>query len=265
MRLWEVSRKVDNILTNEYLESLPRAKYASFDYERPDKPSGCFQGTRTAIIKLITDWITGTDPTAPRFFWLNGIAGIGKTTVACTIAGHMQNLGLLGGHFCFSRRGEAQLRNPALVLPTIAYQLARFDPEFGRRITAALEADPEAPYASFKQQLDRLIINPLKDLDRDPERVVLIMFDAFDECEARGAKEILQLLVAALPSLPFFLKIFITSRPELHIRSVLIPATGVRMTALHDIETSVVGSDILLYLQHCLRTLGEERGLPPIG
>lgn len=256
-----MSRKVETILTNQFLESLPRAKYASFDCERPDKPSTCFEGTRTAILKLITDWITNPDPTAERFFWLNGIAGIGKTTVACTIAGLMQNLGLLGGQFCFSRRGEAELRSPALVFPTIAYQLARFDAEFGRRITAALEADPEAPYSSLKQQLDRLIINPLESLDRDPERVVVLIFDAFDECESRGAKEILQLLVAAIPSLPFFLKIFVTSRPEHHIRSVLIPSNNLRITALHDIETSVVKNDILLYLRDRLQKLGEDRGL----
>lgn len=260
VHLWEMSRKVRTVPTNQFLEGIPRAKYAGFDSERPDKPSTCLEGTRTAILQNIVDWITETDPAAPQLFWLSGIAGVGKTAVACTIAGLMQNLGLLGAQFCFSRRGEAELRDPALVFPTIAYQLARFDREFGRRITAALEADPEAPYASLKQQLDRLIVRPLKDLERDPKRVVVLVFDAFDECETRGAKEILQLLVAALGSLPFFMKIFITSRPVHHIQSILMePWTKVRSAAL---EISVAKGDILHFLRHGLHKLGEERGLP---
>lgn len=265
-----MSKKTQKVLINQSLEALPRAKYASFDCERPDKPSACFQGTRTSILKLITDWITDPDPAAARFFWLNGIAGVGKTTVACTVAKLMQDLGLLGGQFCFSRRGEAELRNPALVFPTIAYQLARFDPEFGRRITAALETDPDAPYAALKEQLDRLIVKPLAGLERDPKRVVVLIFDAFDECESRGAKEILQLLVAAIPSLPFFLKVLVTGRPENHIRSVLVPAANapgskLHITALHDIEASIVKGDILLYLRDRLKRLPEELGqdLPP--
>lgn len=263
VRLWGMSRKVEATPTNQYLEDLPRAKYAGFDSERPDKPSTCFEGTRIAILKLITDWITDFDPKAPRFFWLNGIAGIGKTTVACTVTGLMKNLGLLGGQFFFSRKGEKELRDPELVFPTIAYQLARFDPEFGRRITAALETNPEASYASLKEQLDRLIINPLTGLDRDPNRVVVLVFDAFDACDARGAKEILQLLVAAIPSLPFFLKVLVTSRPERHICSVLAHANSLKTIALHNTETSVVRNDILLYLRHRLRELGGDHGLSP--
>lgn len=261
----EVSSNLKTAVNNEYLKGLPRAKYASYNCERPDRPSSCFKGTRVPILRSILDWIGDASPDSPRFFWLNGIAGIGKTTVARTIAEELDDQNLLGGNFFFSRRGEAELRNPAIVFPTIAYQLARYNPEFGRLITAALEADPEAPYASLKQQLDRLIVKPLSAVERDPARVVVVVFDAFDECEARGAKEILQLLLAAMPSLPFFLKIFVTSRPEHHITSVLVPSSGLRITALHDIEASIVKEDILLYLRARLQQLGEECGidLPP--
>lgn len=90
--------------------------------------------------------------------------------------------------------------------------------------------------------------------------MVLLVLDALDECEARGAKEILQLLVAALPSLPFFVKILITSRPEEHIRSVLLPSSHISITALHDIEKSIVEGDIELYLTARLRGLPKELG-----
>lgn len=255
-----MSRKVEVLATNNFLEALPRSKYASFSCERSERSCGCFEGTRTDILKLIMDWVTSPDPTLPRFFWLNGIAGIGKTTIAHSIAELASQMNILGANFFFSRRCDAELRNPALVFPTIAYQLARFDAEFGRRISAALEKDPEAPFATLKQQFDRLIIKPLTGLKRDPTKVVLLVLDGFDECETQGAKDILKLLVAARSSLPFCFKIFITSRPEQHIRAILVPSSGIIITALHDIETSVVKSDIRLYLRARLRRLPAELG-----
>lgn len=247
------------------LNSLPRAKLASSTSARSNRPAACFKGTRTGILGDVERWITNPDPSIPRCFWLSGIAGIGKTTVACSVVELAQSLGILGADFFFSRLGEEELRNPAFVFPTIAYQLALMDPEFARVIASALEAHPDAGHASLKKQLDILIVDPLKKLDRDPNRIVVLVLDAFDECEARGAKEILQLLVAALPLLPFFLKIFITSRPEEHIRSVLLPSTNLRITALHDIETSIVKEDIKVYLRARLRGLPKELGRPRLG
>lgn len=213
------------------------------------------------ILKDIRDWMASIDSAVQRIFWLKGIAGVGKTTVARTIAQQALDDGILGAQFFFSRHGEAELRNPALVFSTIAYQLARFDPEFGEHIIAALEMNPDAAFSSLKDQLDKLIVEPLSHVERDPKRVVLIVFDAFDECEANGARQILQLLINAIPRLPFYLKILVTSRPEPHIQSVLLPSNNLHITALHDIEASIVASDIHLYLRHRLRNLPKELGI----
>lgn len=200
------------------------------------------------------------DPKLPKCFWLKGLAGIGKSTIAYSIAKLARSRGLLAVDFFFSRLGDKELRDPTLVFPTLAYQLALLDPEFSRVITTALETHPNAGYSSLKNQLDQLIIEPLSKVKPDPKRIVVLILDAFDECEAKGAKEILQLLVAALPFLPFFFKIFITSRPEQHIRSVLVPSNNLQITTLHDIEDSIVKEDIERYLRARLRALPEELG-----
>lgn len=201
----------------------------------------------------------------PKCFWLKGLAGIGKSTIAYSIVKLARSRGLLAVDFFFSRLGDKELRDPTLVFPTLAYQLALLDPEFFRVITAALDTHPDAGYSSLKNQLDQLIIEPLSKVKPDPTRIVVLVLDAFDECETKGAKEILQLLVAALPLLPFFLKIFITSRPEEHIRSVLVPSNNLRITALHDIEDSVVKEDIEVYLRARLRSLPKELGRDDLG
>lgn len=204
--------------------------------------------------------MTDPDPKVKRFFWLKGAAGTGKTTVAHTVASLARAWGLLGADFFFSRRGEAELRDPKRVFPTIAYQLARFDRDFCRAITSALERDPEARFATLPQQLTRLIVKPLRSLQQPRDRIVVVVFDAFDECAPDGAAEILTLLVEALPSLPFILRIFITGRPEPHIYSILVPSPNLHIAALHDIEDSIVKEDIRRYLTARLRGLANLPG-----
>lgn len=259
-RLYDQSRRLQVIFTNQVLNSIPRAKYAGFDCDRPDKPTNCFEGTRTDILAKIKSWALDKNAKIEPIFWVSGIAGVGKTTVARTIAEWAQDSQLLGGQFFFSRRVEAKLRDPALVFTTIAYQLARFDPEYRQCIIKALMADPDAPYTSRKEQLERLIIRPLQGFPKDSERVVVLIFDAFNECESQGAKEILRLLIASISRLPFLLKILITSRDEPHIRSILLPSDKTRITALHDIAASIVTSDIEKYLRAKLRGLADEEG-----
>lgn len=256
VRLCDLTTKVNTLLSTGLLSSLPRAQYASHNSARSDKTSSCFEGTRTEIVDTIFEWILDPDPSSDQIFFLSGIAGVGKTTVARTVAEKARRDGLLGGDFFFTQQGEADLHDSRKVFPTLAYQLAQFDPEFGQLITEALENDPQAPFDGLQQQLNRLIINPLSNVKRDPKRTVVIVFDAFDECEAHGAHDILELLVASIPTLPFFLKVFLTGRPEDHIVSVLTqPTEGLATAALHDIAPLIVKDDIRRYLRAQLAEL----------
>lgn len=269
VNICELSREVDSVhtrLNNTFIESLPRAKYASYRSERPDSPSNCLEGTRTGILDTISDWTHSSDGDSSNIFFLNGIAGVGKTSIAHTVAARAESEGILGADYFCSRQGEAELRDAAMIIPTIAYRLAQFDPEFNQHISAGLERDPQGPYGSFSQQLDLLILKPLSGVNHARSRPVLIVLDAIDECETEGAAEVLRLLVAAIPKLPYFLKIFITGRPEAHIPSALLhPSSLMKTVRLHDIESVVVRADIELYIRTSLRALPRAMGLdlPP--
>lgn len=63
----------------------------------------CLKGTRTAVMKQITDWIQSADADAPRVLWLSGMAGTGKSTIAYTIAREYQEQSRLGAFFAFNR------------------------------------------------------------------------------------------------------------------------------------------------------------------
>jgi Holliday junction resolvasome RuvABC ATP-dependent DNA helicase subunit len=53
--------------------------------------------------------------------WLNGLAGVGKTSIAFTVAEEMKKARRLAATFFFSHK---HAQSVAKIIPTIAYQLA---------------------------------------------------------------------------------------------------------------------------------------------
>src|SRR5436190_294793 len=69
---------------NNVLKSLPIAKDAPFNaYQRQHDPT-CLPDTRVDLLQEIYNWADGQDK--PCIFWLSGLAGTGKSTVARTVA-----------------------------------------------------------------------------------------------------------------------------------------------------------------------------------
>lgn len=252
------------------LSQLPQAKLANYNAYRTESLHGCLEGTRTAVLSEAEKWMMRVDPGAPSIYWLNGMAGTGKSTIARTVAGWADERGILGGSFFFSGTGDASLRDPTVVFTTIVRQLASFDrsEEFKRRIVDAVTKNPNLLTATDPRvQFTGLIETPLCQASIGRRRIVVIVLDALDECEKQGASEILNALVAAATanSIPFHLKFFITSRPESHITSILTPSQPfsnvqtppavppsqpLKTVVLHDVEHDIVDSDIRLYLEH---------------
>ncbi|KIO17028.1 hypothetical protein M407DRAFT_229880 [Tulasnella calospora MUT 4182] len=247
----------------QLLRDLPRAQ-ARYDSQSRGDARGCFEGTRKNTLNEIYNWINSQDPNTPPIFWLCGLAGIGKSTIAHTIASEEEEKHRLGASFFFSR-DEADRRNPLLVYPSIAYQLAVFNPDLKRLVAEALEQDPDVGLAVMRKQFQKLIAEPLAAWESNRGTVVIVM-DALDECYPEsGAEEILVRWAAELRRLPVPLKILITSRPELHIRAKF-QSPSLRLISqpyiLHDIEKSIVQADIELFFRHRLNEIAEDHGIP---
>ncbi|KAG8915462.1 hypothetical protein FRC02_004515, partial [Tulasnella sp. 418] len=231
---------------------------ASFDSQsRATTISRCFEGTRTELLQTIYNW--ADDPGSKSIYWLCGLAGTGKSTIAQTVAEGFDERGVLGASFFFSR-GVEKRDDPRFTFPTIAYQLGCFNDTFGARIADSLRRHPSACDAILRTQLEKLIVGPLQDVDRGPP-VVIIVLDALDECSDKQlVKEMLALLVSAIPKFPFSLQVFITSRPDFHILSEF-RGPGMKsvseVTLLHEVDISVVQNDIRIYFDHHLRVIGE--------
>ena len=188
-------------------------------------------------------WLESTNDEEPSDYWLSEIAGISKSTIAYTVAEGARNQRALGASFFFSR-SDRPLRNPQLAFSTLAFQLAQSNDSFKNVIGAALQEDPALGHKALLSQVEGLILTPLLSPGVDC-RVTLIVLDALDECDEKGAVAILRYLFSHAIRI-LFLRILITSRPEPHISSVFKKASNFTKTILHDIETSVVQGDIPL-------------------
>jgi hypothetical protein len=93
------------------LSFLPIATDAPFNALVHQFEPICLQQTRTELLDDIAQWIDGHD--TPCVFWLNGMAGTGKSTVARTVARTCHEKGMLGPASSFQEEAEISLMQPS--------------------------------------------------------------------------------------------------------------------------------------------------------
>jgi hypothetical protein len=216
---------------------------------------GCLKGTRKEVLQEIEQW--SMSEWGQHIFWLNGLAGTGKSTIAQTFAETTFADGRLGASFFCSRDFEAR-SNLQAIFPTLAFQLAYQYPLFRKELLQVLKAYPHVEQESLCSQMEKLIVGPSKATHIS----TLIIIDALDECKDKEpASAILSMLSRYVDQIPN-VKFFITGRPEPRIRSgfrlrSLLPITEV--LKLHEVKPETVNSDIKLFFQTQLADLAENR------
>ena len=214
---------------------------------------GCHKGTRESILNEIELWTK--DSNKSPVFWLNGLAGTGKTTIAQTISERVFADGLLGASFFCSRDFEDR-SNLQLIFPTLAFQLAHNYPKFRSVLVPLLQSNPDVIHESLYNQMRKLMVNPLNSAGVS----TVIVIDALDECtDDEPQSAILSVMGRFMEEIPK-VKIFVTGRPEPRIKSgfrlaLLKPLTEVFV--LHNVQPTLINSDIKLFLKHELSELAQ--------
>jgi len=192
-----------------------------------------------------------------NIFWLNGLAGTGKSTIAQSFSEMVVNDEFLGASF-FCSRDYLDRRELKNIFPTLAYQLACHYPHFQSQIIRIIKKDPTLAHTSLISQLENLLVNPLS----KAKVSCVIIIDALDECiDDQPASAILSVLGQFAGQLSS-VKFFITGRPEPRIRTgfrlpLLKPLTQVFL--LHEVKPSSVNNDIQLYLTQRLTAIAKQR------
>ena len=236
------------------LNGFRRARAAEF---RHGERKGCLKNTRDAVLTTIELWARDFDQSS--VYWLNGLAGTGKSTIAKTIADRLFADDRLGASFFCSRDFEDR-RNLHFIFPTLAIQLARKFPEFRKILVRLIESDPDIAYESLYSQMEKLIVRPLSETSIS----TVIVIDALDECKDEESSSAILFVLGELASKIPKIKFFLTGRPEPRIsegfRNLLLKKM-VDKFVLHGVEPDQVNSDIRLFFTTGLSEIARRRGL----
>ena len=236
------------------LNSCRRARRAAYQH---GNRRGCLRGTRETVLSEIESWTKDFEKSP--VFWLNGLAGTGKSTIAQTVAEHTFADGLLGASFFCSRDFEDR-SDIHFIFPTLAFQLAHRYPDFRSHLVSLLQSNPDVIDESLYSQMEKLIVEPLQSADLS----TVIVIDALDECkDDEPSSAILSVLGRFVGQIPM-VKFFITGRPEPRIKTgfrlpLLVNSTDIFV--LHDVHPSLINNDIRLFLKHELSELAQRRWL----
>ncbi|KAH8591927.1 WD40-repeat-containing domain protein [Bisporella sp. PMI_857] len=243
------------------LDILPFATDAPFNSINLQDELTCLPNTRVDLLQEIYNWADRQDEWC--IFWLNGLAGTGKSTIARTVARRYFEE-RLGASFFFSR-GGGDVSHAGKFFTSIAVQLANNIPSLRQYIYNAISKHKDIANQSLRDQWYQLILRPLSRLDSGSflSSYVLVI-DALDECDKEEHIRIILELLAEVRMLKTVrLRVFLTSRPEIPIRHGFyqIPDTEHQDFVLHNISSSIVNHDISIFLRYSLDFIAGERFL----
>jgi len=202
-------------------------------------------------------WANEKDPLrAPPVYWLTGLAGLGKTTIAYTICKLLNEARLPFASFFCSLQLDS--RNSKLLVPTLCRDLAEMYSLYAANVLSILETNPKAVDAGLRVQIDELLVKPWQAsiAGRDiPTPIVIV--DALDESD-RGAEFLEELLCVIHVGQLAGIKFLVTSRPDPKIVDICNSFPPNAVCKLHEVDTANVQNDIEKYLREALPELKDE-------
>ncbi len=238
------------------LDSLPRLANAAFNAAVNEKWRICIPGTQKKVLDRIQAWTE--DPQGKLLFLLEGMAGLGKSSIARTTAQRLHENHAIGSEIAlttrtdwtclgasfFLERGDETRENLQHFFPVIAVAIAENISALKPYVADAIRNDRGIKDKVISQQFTTLLLEPLQKFDVElawPIRIVVVI-DALDEC--KYPKQVAALL-GSLPQLDNLrhvqLRFLITSRWESDIRFAIPLDVSERMT-LDKIAQSKQGS-----------------------
>ncbi|KAG8789170.1 hypothetical protein FRC12_013789 [Ceratobasidium sp. 428] len=195
------------------LDRLPRSLAAAL-YRSPNRDTiprtACTDNTRVDVLQEIKDWIRYGN--SRRVYWLSGMAGSGKTTIAYTLCDYLEKSGRPNASYFCARRLPA-CRKACLVLPEVSYQLSLLSRPFLCALHDAIDQDVPIREWPIHDQFERLIAMPLRRVGHMFSAPPVVIIDALDECEEEDeVNDLLETLLAHTNELP--IKFVLTSRRE---------------------------------------------------
>jgi hypothetical protein len=224
----------------------------------------CITGTRVKILNDVTASVQEPS-TDRRLTWIHGLAGLGKSSIAASVCQRFEEKGILAASF-FCKRDNPELRDPRRALTTVVYGLALRCKPYGDAVVAAIRADPELHTRHIQPLYDTLVNKPLQSLAglNRPAGTFVVVVDALDECgDIETRKQLLICLRGMSRAVPW-LKVIVTSRPDLDIQEFFGQASADWFTAYNVLEYDAL-DDIRIFVEDQLTTVVQIDNWPEDG
>ena len=166
------------------------------------------------IIEKIMVWVKEADPAkAPSVYWLTGLAGLGKMTIAYTICERLEEAEVpFTSFFCSC---QLDSKNSKLLIMTLCCNLAELFLSYASHVLPILESNSSIVDAQLRRQMDELLVKLWKASlnHRECLQVPVIVVDALDEND-HGTYFLEELLHIVESGKLAGIKFLVTSRPE---------------------------------------------------
>ena len=216
------------------------------------------EGTRQYIVNEVITWITNGSGSS-NTYWIYGLPGIGKTSLAHSICKTLDERNqLIGAFFC--QRDDTNSSEPRNIIPTLIYKLAETLPAFRRIVAERLRSKPNLTMESMD---DTEILDFILSLPGQPNAQPLaFVIDALDECgNRRNRQDVLKALTDTAARAPW-LKIIVTSRPEADIEHCFSGLTNSSCSSYDLTNDHNATDDLRAFARSQFDSVASDWGLP---
>ncbi|KZV59559.1 hypothetical protein PENSPDRAFT_695034 [Peniophora sp. CONT] len=239
------------ILQETVLQNLGRAKAAAYTAAVSGvSRRSCTPGTRDSVLTDILTWALDESGDCAPVYWMSGLAGQGKTTIAHTICERLerdrQDVSMIS-FFCSRQLDSSQEK---LLVSTLAFELAESSASYATELLHALQAEHNLGDQKLSVQMSKLLVGPWSQSAhrRESLRPVVVVVDALDENDA-GTEFVELILSASRQGQLAGIRILITSRPVPDIVHLCEPIEGRAVCNLNDVSRWLVQEEVLRYLE----------------
>ncbi|KAG9127076.1 hypothetical protein FRC07_000760 [Ceratobasidium sp. 392] len=229
---------------NAKLRELKPANLAGYDPARQ-----CIPGTRLELTDELAVWARASDG-GPRLAWVKGPAGFGKSSIATSLCVRLSEHKALASSF-FCKRDAADLRDPRRVLTTVVYGMASRWEAYREAVARAIGEDLDLHSKHVQPLYESLVTGPIRSLDEAmrPRSTLAIIVDALDECGDTTTRRQLLGCLRNMAQLGPWLRIVVTSRPDLDIQE-FFESAGQDWFTSFDVLKHDASADIAVFVQN---------------
>ncbi|XP_046858512.1 uncharacterized protein LOC124451957 [Xenia sp. Carnegie-2017] len=209
------------------------------------------QGTRQWLFEKLDTWFKDKSKDSSNVMILIAGPGVGKSVFAAEVCRRYSGKKKLAAcHFC--RFNISDYTNLQILIESLASSMCDTITKFKRKLNDQLQRNNSKE--SITDKFLVLLNNPLHSLKN--HKPMLLVIDALDESQVDGKSELLELIAEEFHRLPKWIKIFITSRPELPVHKELKDMSPVEITTSPLNENNE--EDLHKYLRHELSHLAKK-------